>query len=51
MTATQTQNRTKERPSEKRKIHWPETVLPPINLWNAPLLEHHYRGKNDHASH
>lgn len=26
--------------STKRKIRWPETTLPPINLWNAPLLNH-----------
>lgn len=30
--------------TRKRKIHWPETILPPINLWNAPLLEHKHKG-------
>jgi hypothetical protein len=20
------------------RIHWPDLTLPPINLWNAPLL-------------
>lgn len=36
--------RTNQEQREKRKIHWPETVLPPINLWNAPLLEHQQKG-------
>jgi hypothetical protein len=23
------------------RIHWPDLTLPPINLWNAPLLSVH----------
>lgn len=43
--ASNTQSRSKAT-AKKRKIHWPETVLPPINLWNAPILEHRYQGKS-----
>lgn len=28
----------------KGRIHWPETILPPINLWNAPAIK--YKGKD-----